>query len=101
MKLANILHPYVRNPKRPTVIYTAFCASKLTAAELKSKHARNGQIRLSEFARMVEGNQYGLLSKSGIVVTSREINGASMSRGANPIWWAVFHSNLELTRRFL
>jgi ankyrin repeat protein len=24
-----------------------------------------------------------------------------MARGANPIWWAVFHSNLELTRRFL
>jgi hypothetical protein len=46
MKLANILHPYVRTPRRPTVIYTAFCTNRLSAAELKSKHARNGQIRL-------------------------------------------------------
>lgn len=50
---------------------------------------------------MVQQNQYSLLAKSGIVVTSREINGTAMSKGANPMWWAVFHSNLDLTRRFL
>jgi ankyrin repeat protein len=50
---------------------------------------------------MVEQNQYAMLLKSGIVVTNREINGTSMSQGGNPMWWAVFHSNLELTRKFL
>ncbi len=101
MKLTSILHPYVRTPKRPTNTYTAFCTSTLSPAELKNKHARNGQIRLGEFARMVEQNQYAMLLKSGIVVTSREINSTSMGRGGNPMWWAVFHSNIDLTRKFL
>lgn len=46
MKLSSILHPYVRSPKRPTNTYTAFCTNALSPAELKNKHARNGQIRL-------------------------------------------------------
>ena len=71
MKLNSILHPYVRTPKRPTNIYTAFCTNTVSSSELKNKHARNGQIRLGEFARMVEQNQYGMLCRSGIVVTSR------------------------------
>lgn len=51
--------------------------------------------------KMVETNQYSLLKRSGIVVTSKEINDYSMSGGTNAMWWAVFHSNLELTAGFL
>ena len=50
---------------------------------------------------MIEKNQYNLLKRSGIVVTSVEINENGMGRGANAIWWAVFHANLELVRKFL
>lgn len=101
MKISNILQPYVRVARRPINSYTSFCVNRLSASELKSKHARNGKIRLGEFMKMVEGNQYALLKRSGIVVSSREINDCIMGRGANAMWWAVYHSNYELARLFL
>ncbi len=42
-----------------------------------------------------------MLKTSGIVITCREINDPIMSKGANAMWWAVYHSNLELTKTFL
>lgn len=101
MKISNILQPYVRVTRRPINSYTSFCVNKLSANELKNKHARNGKIRLSEFMKMVETNQFALLKRSGIVVTSREINDSMMGKGANAMWWAIFHSNYELTKLFL
>lgn len=51
--------------------------------------------------KMVETNQYALLKRSGIVVTSREMNDCIMGKGANAMWWAVYHSNYELSKLFL
>jgi ankyrin repeat protein len=50
---------------------------------------------------MVENNQLGLLKKSGIVVTSKEINDYTMRGGTNAMWWAVSNCNLELATLFL
>jgi len=49
----------------------------------------------------VESNHYHQLKKSGIVVTDKEINNCVMSNGANPMWWAVYHSNFDLANLFL
>ncbi len=62
--------------------------------ELKNKHTRNGIIRLGEFMKLVETNQFNILKKSGLVVTSKEINDYTMKNGTNAMWWAVYHSNL-------
>lgn len=69
--------------------------------ELKNKHARNGTIRIGEFIKLVENNQYNFLKKSGLVITCKEINDYTMPNGTNAIWWAVYHSNLPLTTLFL
>lgn len=73
----------------------------MTNVELKEKYSRNGVIRLGQFAKMVETNQFALLKRSGIVITDKEINDSSMKNGTSPMWWAVYHSNLELTTLFL
>lgn len=51
--------------------------------------------------KLVENDQLNLLKKSGLVVTSKEINNNIMKNGTNSMWWAVYHSNLELTTLFL
>jgi len=47
MKITNIIKPYERAVKRPINVFTSFCVNKLTNVELKSKHDRNGTIRLA------------------------------------------------------
>jgi len=46
MQISNILKPYVRVSKKQINTYISFCVNKMTGTELKSKHARNGVIRL-------------------------------------------------------
>ena len=93
MKITNIIKPYVRNVRRPINVFTSFCVNKMSNVDLKNKYSRNGAIRLGEFSKMVENNQFGLLKKSGIVVTSKEINQCSMKNATCPMWLAVYHSN--------
>lgn len=94
MKIFNIIRPYERVIRRPINVYTSFCVNKLSNMELKNKHTRNGVIRLGEFMKLVETNQFNILKKSGLVVTSKEINDYTMKNGTNAMWWAVYHSNL-------
>ena len=44
--------------------------------------------------KLIENNHYTTLKRSGIEVTSKEINNNVMKNGTNAIWWAVFHCNL-------
>ena len=74
MKITNIIKPYIRNIRRPINVFTSFCVTKTSNLELKNKYARNGSIRLGQFAKLVESDQFPLLKRSGIVVTSKEIN---------------------------
>jgi len=46
MQISNILKPYVRVSKKQINTYISFCVNKMAGTELKSKHARNGVIRL-------------------------------------------------------
>ncbi len=71
MKINNIIKPYIRNVRRPINVFTSFCVNKMNNVDLKNKYSRNGAIRLGEFTKMVENNQFGLLKQSGIVVTSK------------------------------
>lgn len=71
MQISNIIKPYLRVIRRPINHFTSFCSNNLSLSEIKIKYARNGRIRLNEFVKMVESNQYSLLVKSGIVVTSK------------------------------
>ena len=71
MKITNILKPYVRVVRRPINLFTSFCLNQLSLADLRGKYSRNGHIRLGEFMKMTEKNDYANLKKSGIVVTAK------------------------------
>ena len=74
MRTLNVLKPYTRTVRKPINLYTSFCRIKLSLNELKLKNTKYTQIRIHEFAKLVEHNQFKKLQKSGFVLTAKEIN---------------------------